>query len=348
MRRTSKLTGEQRQELEATIRRRGSGSAEVRRAQAVLLVNDETASSVITTLTGYSRRHAFALRRAYLRHGKDALRDKRQGNPRELLTKRQRDAIVGILREKTPEDFQYEREHWTTTVLGDLIERQYGVRYQSKTSERLLFRQATFTYHKPGRVYRKRDAREAEKWRTEAKKRLATAWPDPRTVVLAEDEMILSTQTTTQKVWLPRGEYPKVTVSNERQKRSVYGFLNMKTGREYAFKTERQTMNDTVRIVRRIRRQYPTRKILLLWDGARWHHGSAVQAWLRSDPRVEVFPFPRYAPEENPQEHVWKAGRSHVTHNRFLADIDDATDDFVRYLNTTTFPYALLGFSAVS
>lgn len=197
-------------------------------------------------------------------------------------------------------------------------------------------------------MYHKRDAREVEKWRTEAKKRLATVWPDPRTVVLAEDEMILSTQTTTQKVWLPRGEYPKVTVSNERQKRSVYGFLNMKTGREHALKAERQTMNDTVRIVRRIRRQYPTQKILLLWDGARWHHGSAVQAWLRSDPHVEVLPFPRYAPEENSQEHVWKAGRRHVTHNWFLADIDDAADDFVRYLNATPFPYALMGFSALS
>lgn len=140
MRRTSKLTGEQRKELEAIIRNPGSGAAEVRRAQTVLLVNNEAEPSAITALTGYSRRHAFALRRAYLRRGKDALRDKRRGNPRELLTKRQRDEVVGILREKTPEDFQYEREHWTTTVLGDLIERQYGVRYQSKTSERLLFR----------------------------------------------------------------------------------------------------------------------------------------------------------------------------------------------------------------
>jgi len=204
VRRTPKLTGEQRQEIEAIIRKPGAAAPEVRRAQAVLLVNDEAESSVMTTLTGYSRRHAFALRGAYLRHGRDALRDKRRGNPRELLTKRQRDAMVAVLRTKTPADCRYARARWTTTIVGDLIERQYGVRYKSRTSHYLLFRQAKFTYHKPGRVYHRRDAGEVEAWRTRAEKRLAEAWADPQTVVLAEDEMILSTQTTTQKVWLPR------------------------------------------------------------------------------------------------------------------------------------------------
>lgn len=43
------------------------------------------------------------------------------------------------------------------------------------------------------------------------------------------------------------------------------------------------------------------------------------------------------APEENPQEHIWKPGRSVVT-----------PDELVEYLNTTKFQYALLGLSAIS
>jgi len=66
------------------------------------------------------------------------------------------------------------------------------------------------------------------------------------------------------------------------------------------------------------------------------------------DPNMEVIHFPKYAPEENPQEHVWKRGRSETTHNRFIDDIDTATDDLVTFLNTTTFPYTLLGMSPVS
>lgn len=48
--------------------------------------------------------------------------------------------------------------------------------------------------------------------------------------------------------------------------------------------------------------------------------------------------------ELNPQEHVWKEGRNKVTNNKFIENIDKATDEFVDYLNTTRFNYSLLEF----
>jgi hypothetical protein len=41
-------------------------------------------------------------------------------------------------------------------------------------------------------------------------------------------------------------------------------------------------------------------------------------------------------------------GRLQVTHNRFIEDIDAATDELVRYFKETRFPYALLGLSPSS
>ena len=58
--------------------------------------------------------------------------------------------------------------------------------------------------------------------------------------------------------------------------------------------------------------------------------------------------FPTAAPDENPQEHVWKSGRSEVSHNAFIQNIDVAADSFVDYLNTTKFPYSLVGLSSLS
>lgn len=51
--------------------------------------------------------------------------------------------------------------------------------------------------------------------------KLEEAWQDPETVILTEDEMKLSTQTTFQKIWLPEGEYPKVAVSGTRKSKSI-------------------------------------------------------------------------------------------------------------------------------
>jgi len=351
MQQSRKLTKEERKELDQLIHKGQSTGPEVRRALAVLLLNDQVEIRTVKTVTKYERRQIFEIRKNYLEHGISSIEDKRQGKPKELLTRKQRDEIIETLQKQTPRQANplYGSDHWTTAILGDHIKRSYGVQYKSKTSYCLVFRQAKFTYHKPSRVYHERDENEVGQWKTSTKPRLQHYWEDPDTVVLAEDEMILTTQTTVQKIWLPQGEYPRIEVSNQsRQRRNIYGFLNLKKGAQHAFKTLKQNMVVTRGVLEKIRAIYPTQKIALLWDSAGWHKGSAAREFIEQDGGIEVIHFPRYAPEENPQEHIWKEGRSHVSHNRFIEDIDEATDDFIHYLNTTKFPYSLLGFSALS
>ena len=334
--------------LEEVIRE-AQKKGEALRAQAILLVNESATPQRIKSFTGYSRAQAFRLKRQYLAEGVIALKDKREGKPKELLTNKQRDTIIETVRTKTPKDFGYISDHWTTCILGNWIEEEYKAKYKSKTSLYLVFRQAKFTYHKPGMVYHEHNEQEVAAWRKQAKPKLKRFLKENDTIILAEDEMILTTQTTIQKVWLPQGEYPRIECSTGgRKRRSVYGFLNTKTGEEHAFKTEKQNMYITREILEKIRTIYPKQKIALLWDNAGWHKGSVVQEYIKTDGNMKIIHFPRYAPEENPQEHVWKSGRSAVTHNRFIEDIDAAADELVEYFNKNRFRYSLLGNSLIS
>lgn len=253
------------------------------------------------------------------------------------------------MKKKTPKDLGYGHDHWSTSVLGDWIEKTFKVKYKSKTSLYLIFRKVSFTYHRPGTVYDERDEREVEAWRKTAAHKLEKLLKEKDTIILTGDEMVLTSATTIQKVWLPVGEYPKVIVkTGTRLRRHVYGFLNLRSGEEHAWKTNFQTMYATTDILRNIRAHYPKRKIALFWDNAGWHKGSVVNDFLKQDSRFEIVWYPRYAPDENPQEKVWKAGRAAVTHNEYIADIDKATDDLVRYFNSTTFSYSFLGKSRIS
>lgn len=341
-----RLNKKQLSELQQLINQPSSSSKTVKRAQAVLLIDKEREISAITELTGLGRSQIFNLRRRYLSEGQSALADTTKKNPKALLTKPERKDIITTITTKTPsqcDPFFRGHEYWTTSLLGEHILRKYKVQYKSKTSLYLLFEQSTFTFHKPGRVYEKRNEAEVAQWKKTALPRVKRAWNDPHTVILCEDEMVLSTQTTFQKIWLPRGEYPKIEASNQKENRSIYGFLNVKTGAEHAFKTERQNMYITATILANIQKRYPNKRILLLWDGPGWHKGSVVQQFVKKDGNITILHFPKYSPEENPQEHVWKSGRSAITHNVTIKDIDEATDAFVNYLNTTPFHYALLG-----
>ena len=104
----------------------------------------------------------------------------------------------------------------------------------------------------------------------------------------------------------------------------------------------------TYDVLGQLRKIYPTQKLFIIWDKAPWHKGSKAQQFIKEDGKIETLDFPRAAPDENPQEHIWKKGRSKITHNEFINDIDQATDKFVNYLNETKFNYSFLDFSAES
>lgn len=321
---------------------------EVKRAQAIILFNQGQALETITLLTCLKRRQIFHYRSDYLKRGIDGIRNKRKGRPPSLLSKGQREAVISLLSKTTPQDHGYSSAFWSTSLLGHLIREKYGVIYKTKRPFYLLFEEASFSFHKPGNVYEKRDEKKVEAWKEEMIPKIEEAYQDPNTVVLCEDEMILSTQTTFQKVWLKKGEYPKIEVSNTKKNRSIYGFLNIKTGQEHAFMKDWQNMHITVEVLQEIRKIYPLQKIFLVWDGAGWHKGSAVQDFIKKDNNIDSYHFPPYCPEENPQEHVWKAGRSAVTHNKFIPDLEKTAKDFINHLCQKKFPYKLLNFGAVS
>lgn len=350
-----KLTPDQISELQLALKQVKS-LANLRRIQAVLLVNAGEETSKIETLTAIKRSRAFGLRNLYLSNGLDAIRTPEK-QAKSLLTQIQLNQLQKMLKDPASPIDLYQTPFWSTTLLADYIKQQFEVNYKSKTSIYLIFKRVKFTYHKPGRVYEKNDPEKVAVWESETQPIIQKAWEDPETVILASDEMILSTQTTWQKVWIPEGEYPKVKVSNTRKNKSIYGFLNVKTGKEHSFVTERQNMFITKRILQRIRQIYPKttnqrnkltgKKILLFWDGPGWHRGSQVTDYIQKDGNIQVIFFPPYSPEENPQEHVWKEGRSKITHNKFIKDLDKTAKEFASYLNTTRFDYSLLGFSPI-
>lgn len=345
MKHCPKLTNNQIQQLQNIISKPQFTKEEARRAQAIILIDSQANAFAMTTLTGFSEKHAYKLRKFFFKYGIDALVDKRKPKAKELLTKKQREEIIATIKTKTPNQCSpyYNSDYWSTGIVGEYIKRNYKVWYKSRTSIYILFRHAKFTYHKPGTVSERRNEAEVQEWREQATKRVADVWNDTGTVILAEDEMRLSTQTTVQKIWLPQGEYPKIEVARRRESRSIYGFLNVKTGDEHAFKTNWQNMFITAKILKKIRKIYPKQKLLLLWDQAPSHQGSIAQQYIEKDKNIETIYFPAAAPEQNPQEHVWKSGRSNVSHNAFIKNIDKATNNFVTYLNTTQFPYSLLG-----
>ncbi len=322
---------------------KAKGCSASRRAIAVRLLE----AGLDVTLAGYTKKHAERLRRDFLKKGVTTFDDKRKHNRERVLTPSEKQQVIATLTTKHPKEVieGCTGEYWTTRLLGSYIFACTGKQYQSKTSERLLFKEAHLTWHCPGRSYEKADPVAQRSWIKATQPVLATHWQHEGTVILCEDEMVLTSVTTIQKVWLPKGTYPPVIETNgTRKRKSFYGFLNLKTGQEHTFMTDWQNMYMTVEILTRVRRLYPTQKLVLIWDNCGWHRGSKVMEWIEADTNTEVIYFPPYTPDFNPQEHIWKEGRKAITHNRYIQKIEETAAHFKEYIESRRFSYELLGF----
>lgn len=312
---------------------------------AVSLLEDNLAVSRV----GYSKKHAERLRRDFLRYDESVFKDKRSNNRDRVLTKVERETVIETLRTKQPRDVieGCDSEYWTTSLLGLYILETIGKKYKSKTSEHVLFREAKLTFHLPGKSYEKADPAAKAAWVESTRPVLEKLWNEPGTIILCEDEMVLTAKTTTQRIWLPTGEYPPVMEVNGRAKnKSFYGFLNLKTGQENVFITDWQNMHITVEVLIKLREVYPKQRLVIIWDNAGWHRGSKVVEWIKEDGNIQTIHFPPYTPDLNPQEHVWKAGRKATSHNRYMKKLEDVANECKQYIESRTFAYELLGLRA--
>lgn len=335
------MNTDQKQRLQQFINHAKEGDA-ARRALAVSLLD----AHLDVSMTGYTEKHAQRLRRNFCLRGDDVFKDKRHNNRDRVLTRKERNTVIAQVHSRQPKELIQgcTDTHWSTHWLGEYIHTITGKRYKSKTSSYLIFREAKLTWHKPGKVYDKADPVKQDMWKEQTLPLLEKYWNDPNTVILCEDEMVLSIQSTIQKAWLPQGEYPPVIeTTGTRKNKSFYGFLSLKTGQEHIFVTEYQNMYITRDILTQVRALYPHKHLLILWDNAGWHRGSQVTQWIQADGNTEVIWFPSYSPELNPQEHVWKAGRQAVTHNKQITNINTTAEQFKSHLESHTYPYELLG-----
>jgi len=56
---------------------------------------------------------------------------------------------------------------------------------------------------------------------------------------------------------------------------------------------------------------------MIVWDNAAFHKGKLLREKLKTTlRRIHLVNLPPYAPDHNPQEHVWKYGKDKLANNQ--------------------------------
>ena len=105
---------------------------------------------------------------------------------------------------------------------------------------------------------------------------------------------------------------------------SVYGLYLYNEGQVRLWPFPRANGEHTVEVLRRLRAEWPDRKLLVLWDGAPYHRAQAVREIARTLD-ITLMPLPGYSPDLMPVEALWRWLREDVTYHHCHASAEDLT-----------------------
>jgi transposase len=142
-------------------------------------------------------------------------------------------------------------------------------------------------------------------------------------VVLYVDECHLNHGDASGYVWGPSNQRMQVPIVNARERQTYYGAVEPLTGELSVMQALAGDGSWTVRFLSFVREQYAGKRVLLCWDGASYHRGRDVRAYLerlnghleQADWLMTCIQFAPHAPEQNPIEDVWLKAKSFIRRN---------------------------------
>lgn len=318
----------------------GSKCEQIRlRAHAVFLSHRGYSFSQIGEILFVSEETVYRYVRAFKKKRIASLFPKYLGNEHAAkLTKEQKQQLKEVL-SKPPESWGIPQEFWDITSLKTYIKAEFGVEYESDESYRLIFLLHNYSFHLPDTFDRHRDEGKILKRMREIRREIKPFRKDPSWQIFAADECRIVWETEIRRLWLPRGEKTIIKVERKRQAQSFLGLLNLKTGEDLLFKLAWQKQDEIIPVLEGLIKRHPDKRVCVIWDNARFHHGKKIKAKLSTTLKsLHLINLPPYAPDHNPQEHVWKYGKGEIANNQ-RESLEETTSAFTKFVTGRIYKY---------
>lgn len=292
-----------------TTRRRDARSLdhstlEEMRKQAVARVKDGVTQTEVAENFGVHRTTVWKWNKKFAEGGEDALvGTKGTGRP-PTLTAEQFAELKQNITEKTPENFGLGTQLWTLPAVRTMMAAEFGVEVHRTTAMRMLHKLG-LTPQKPTRRSVERDEDAIERWKTEDFPKILAGAKSDGARILFEDEAQVREDASTGTTWAERGKRPIIRVPGTRRRINVISFVSP-TGQLW-FECYKESLDATLFItflmvlLREVRG-----KIVLILDKHPAHVAKATMEFVRErSDRLSLHFLPGYAPDLNPDEHIW-------------------------------------------
>lgn len=182
--------------------------------------------------------------------------------------------------------------------------------------------------------------------------------------MVVEDEMSLEKDYTPFYRWALKGKTPTVRFERDRnQSVTLFGGLSLHTKKQITYLGQDKTSKEFIAWLETLVRKYAHEiqkrlpahvewlkkqkeyqgLILVVLDGGSCHTSKETKTWLKKHHgMIELFRFPTYSPDLNPQEKVWKVLRAYLSKVEGKYSFSELLDRACRFLLTKKFNYSFV------
>jgi len=291
---------------ETAAKRPKQNALQTLRDQAVRLRKKGWTYVVIAEAIGVSYCAVSNWCRAYDNGGDKAIKIKKRGRSegmKRTLTSKQEGKIQKSIRDKRPEQLKMPFALWTRKAVKQLIKLLFDIDMPIRTVGEYLKRWG-YTPQKPLRRAYEQNPKAVQKWLEEEYPSIKARVQKEKAEIHWGDETGLRNDSQHGRSYSPRGKTPAMLIPAKRERINLISTVTNQG--KVRFMTYESTMNADmlIKFLKRLIKD-ADRKVFLILDNLKVHHGNVVKEWVESHrDEIELFFLPAYSPELNPDEYL--------------------------------------------
>lgn len=234
--------------------------------------------------------------------------------PRSGRPPKVEDAVKETLKDAlsdSPASLGYSFTVWTVALLRKHVEVKLEVRVCDDTVRRTLH-ELGFRWRRPRWAVEREDPEAAALMAAIARGILNA---DAQTITMVEDETKFRVLPPLRRMWMRKGQQTRIPTPKQNSSFYSYGALDMESGTWFDGFFEKANSDTTITYLKALLGAFPDKHILLIWDQAKYHTSHKVENWIDQQNRLTVLLLPKYSPENNPVEHIWRVVKQRVAAN---------------------------------
>ena len=307
------------------------------RSQIVRLKKAGRPGQEIEEITGVRRNRISEIWTAYQRRGATSLTPQKSGRKQGggmLLSPEEERRIRRSIIDKSPDQMKMAGCLWTRQRITEYIRREYGKVVSVRCISNYL-KAWGLTCQRPTKRAYSQDDVQVRSFKEKEYPVIAARAKAENAEIYWGDETGVRNTANYERGFSLKGQPPVLQVETKKVHVNMISAITNKGSVRFMVYDKTMTQEKLIDFMRRLISDAP-RKVFLILDNLKVHHGKVTAAWLeKNKERIEVFFLPPYSPEINPDEylnHALKLSVHSGKHPRSKNDLIHEIQSFMRHL----------------